>query len=814
MLFGARNAESGKPADPDDDLYEDFNYSIPSQVPGALGQTPYVNEGYGNTPGTAVMRGAAPSTAFRAPGTMAGGRPPPSQMGRMMTGAAPGTALRGGEARPMTSVSGAGYQSKKKGAFDPLNQGRGPAPALAEKADNGPEDLAKEMERQARVHTLIEESAAAGVDSDFALALEKAKEADKKEKALCKHRERHGLVDQINLELTYAVCFNLANCYHQNGMKKEALREYGAIVKNKQHPQAGRLRANMGNVYYEQREYPEAIKNYRMALDQVPNSGKEVRFKIIRNIGTAFVRMGQFQDAIGQYDTIMQGSPDHQTGFNLVLCYYALEDGPSMKKAFQRLVAIPPQGMSEEDNEGEDAKADEAEVTGQVAPDRLRAELKKRQKEASHYVLTAAKLIAPVLDKKDWEAGYDWVVETMKLDHEHLASQMEIEKALQYLKNKDFEKAIEHLKAFEKKDQHLKAMAATNLAFIYFLEGEFKSADSYADMAIRHDRYNAKALVNKGNCLFMAKEYSRAKEIFLEAIGVEVDCVEAIFNLGLVNMHLGLINEALQAFEKLHTIIPNNSEVIYHIANLYEVHQENLPMAAKWFNILLARVPSDPGILSRMGHIATKEDDDSQAYFYHKESYRHYPVNLDVISWLGVWYVKSELYEKAIHFFERAAQIQPTEVKWRLMVTSCYRRMGNYAKALELYESIHTEYPENLECLRYLVAICRDHDRPYQHYQQKLARLDRGASSRGSTTVTNEVAASNQHVPDAGRDGQLALGSRRGSERSTGATGTGSKSPVSAPNARVVDRDGGNTSQGRDDEQDEFGDADVSELLA
>lgn len=41
-------------------------------------------------------------------------------------------------------------------------------------------------------------------------------------------------------------------------------------------------------------------------------------------------------------------------------------------------------------------------------------------------------------------------------------------------------------------------------------------------MAIRHNRYNAKALVNKGNCLFMSKEYGRAKESFLEAIGVEV----------------------------------------------------------------------------------------------------------------------------------------------------------------------------------------------------------------------------------------------------------------------------------------------------
>lgn len=56
----------------------------------------------------------------------------------------------------------------------------------------------------------------------------------------------------------------------------------------------------------------------------------------------------------------------------------------------------------------------------------------------------------------------------------------------------------------------------------FFRAGEFKSADAYADMAIRHNRYNAKALVNKGNCLFMSKEYERAKEIFLEAIGVEV----------------------------------------------------------------------------------------------------------------------------------------------------------------------------------------------------------------------------------------------------------------------------------------------------
>ncbi|KAF0713261.1 hypothetical protein AaE_011827, partial [Aphanomyces astaci] len=137
----------------------------------------------------------------------------------------------------------------------------------------------------------------------------------------------------------------------------------------------------------------------------------------------------------------------------------------------------------------------------------------------------------------------------------------EICKALHFLKNKDFDKAIEVLKAFEKKDPALKAMAATNLSFLYFVEGDYAQADKFASLAVRHQRYNAKALVNKGNCLYVKNECERAKELYLEAIGVEADCIEAIFNLGLVNIKIGVLNEALQAFEKLHSIVPTNTEV-------------------------------------------------------------------------------------------------------------------------------------------------------------------------------------------------------------------------------------------------------------
>ena len=42
--------------------------------------------------------------------------------------------------------------------------------------------------------------------------------------------------------------------------------------------------------------------------------------------------------------------------------------------------------------------------------------------------------------------------------------------------------------------------------------------------------------------------------------------------------------------------------------------------------------------------------------------------------------------EKAIGYFERAALMQPDEVKWQLMIASCYRRSGNYHRALDTYK--------------------------------------------------------------------------------------------------------------------------------
>jgi intraflagellar transport protein 88 len=65
------------------------------------------------------------------------------------------------------------------------------------------------------------------------------------------------------------------------------------------------------------------------------------------------------------------------------------------------------------------------------------------------------------------------------------------------------------------------------------------------------------------------------------------------------------------------------------------------------------------------------------------------------------------------------------------MVASCQRRIGNFQKALKIYEAIYQEYPDNLECLRFLVLLCKDMGLDYEEYAKELNRVEIENEVRG-----------------------------------------------------------------------------------
>ncbi|KAL7865764.1 hypothetical protein SRHO_G00110110 [Serrasalmus rhombeus] len=711
-------------AEDEDDLYSGYNDYNPTfdseELDNDVGFQQAVRTSHGRRP---PMTAKFPGTALggRPIGTSFGSRMPMgSSMGRPATGA-----VQDGAARPMTAVRAAGYSSSlaRGSTFDPLGQSKGPAPPLEAKNEDTPEEKIKILEK--KVNDLIEESCLAQGNGDLQLALEKAKEAGRKERALVRQREQTGTADHITLDLTYSVLFNLANQYANNDMNTEALNTYQVIVKNKMFNNAGRLKVNMGNIYFKQKNYPKAIKFYRMALDQISNAHTEMRIKIMQNIGVSFIRMGQYSDAITSFDHIMSESPNIKTGFNLILCYYAIGDRERMKKSFQKLICVL-LGIDEEDkyiSPNDDPHTNL--LIEAIKNDQLHQMERERKALAEKYIMTSAKLIAPAIEST-FAAGFDWCVDMVKSSqYVELANDLEINKAITYLRQKEFNQAVETLKTFEKKDSRVKSAAATNLSFLYFLEKDYDQADRYADLAMNADRYNPAALINKGNTVFVKEDYEKAAEFYKEALRNDSSCTEALYNLGLTYKRLGRLEEALDCFLKLHAILRNSAQVMYQLANLYEM-LEDPHQAIEWLMQLITVTPTDPHVLAKLGELYDNEGDKSQAFQYYYESFRYFPSNIEVIEWLGAYYIDTQFCEKAIQYFERATLIQPNNVVWQLMVASCYRRSGNYQKALETYKDIHRKFPENVECLRFLVRLCTDMGlKEVQDYATKLKKVEK-----------------------------------------------------------------------------------------
>uniref|UniRef100_W5MY78 Intraflagellar transport protein 88 homolog n=1 Tax=Lepisosteus oculatus TaxID=7918 RepID=W5MY78_LEPOC len=714
-------------AEEEDDLYSGYNDYNPAF------DTDDLENDAGFQQAVKTSHGRRPPVTAKIPGTAIGARPLgtsfmktksraplSSSLGRPMTGA-----LQDGVSRPMTAVRAAGYSSamSRGSAFDPFGQSKGPAPPLETKNEDTPEEKIKILEK--KVNDLIEESCMAHSQGDLQLALEKAKEAGRKERALVRQREQVGTSEHVNLDLTYSVLFNLANQYANSEMYPEALNTYQVIVKNKMFSNAGRLKVNMANIYFKQKNYPKAIKFYRMALDQISSAHKEMRIKIMQNIGVVFVKMGQYSDAVTSFEHIMSESPNIRTGFNLILCYYATGDRERMKKAFQKLISVP-LGIDEEERytpANDDPHSNL--VIEAIKNDQLRQMERERKALAEKFIMTSAKLIAPAIEAS-FAAGFDWCVEMVKSSqYVELANDLEINKAITYLRQRDFNQAVETLKTFEKKDSRVKSAAATNLSFLYFLENDCDQAERYADLAMSADRYNPAALVNKGNTVFVKGDYEKAAEFYKEALRNDSSCTEALYNVGLTYKKLNRLEEALDCFLKLHAILRNSAQVMYQLNPRYEM-LEDPNQAIEWLMQLISVSPTDPQALAKLGEMYDNEGDKSQAFQYYYEAFRYFPSNIDVIEWLGAYYIDTQFCEKAIMYFERAALIQPTHVKWQLMAASCYRRSGNYQKALYTYKDIHRKFPENVECLRFLVRLCTDMGlKEVQDYATKLKKVEK-----------------------------------------------------------------------------------------
>lgn len=118
------------------------------------------------------------------------------------------------------------------------------------------------------------------------------------------------------------------------------------------------------------------------------------------------------------------------------------------------------------------------------------------------------------------------------------------------------------------------------------------------------------------------------------------------------------------------------------------------------------------------------------------QSYRYFPSHIPTLERLAGHYIENQVYEKAIRFLEKASKVQPTEIKWHLMIAACHRRSGQYQLALQYYIKTHNSFPDNMECLKFLIRLCNDLELPEGHdYMEKLKKIEKAREMHQRTNL-------------------------------------------------------------------------------
>jgi hypothetical protein len=169
-----------------------------------------------------------------------------------------------------------------------------------------------------------------------------------------------------------------------------------------------------------------------------------------------------------------------------------------------------------DDSLADESSAEERDgnLPGGGEPDALHLHLRRKQTEAEGYILTAARLIAPLLQPGSWSAGFDWCRERLNAaSYGTLASEVQLARANEHLARKEYAAAVALLKKFGRSDSRQRAAAAVNLSTLSLLEGQMEAAAGYGDYCCEADPSSPAALVSRGNVHMAAGQAEAALQV-------------------------------------------------------------------------------------------------------------------------------------------------------------------------------------------------------------------------------------------------------------------------------------------------------------
>jgi len=262
--------------------------------------------------------------------------------------------------------------------------------------------------------------------------------------------------------------------------------------------------------------------------------------------------------------------------------------------------------------------------------------------------------------------------------------QIELNKGIQFYKQKEYHKAIEIYNKLLKKYltySDIYNALAVNLKSIGDIE---KSIKMYI-RAIQIDPLNGYIYNNLGNAFKTIGKYNEALRVYAKGLKIHPNDANTYNNLAMVYEKLNDLEKAILAYKKAISIDPKFSKAINNLAVvLYK--QKKYEQSVDLFKLALKVDPEYYEVYSNLGAALNKANRYDEAIEVLQKAIKHNPKHGGAYTNLGNVYNKIYEYKKAVKMHQKSIELEPNGSNAYSNIGTSYKNLGQMSKAIESYK--------------------------------------------------------------------------------------------------------------------------------
>jgi tetratricopeptide (TPR) repeat protein len=262
----------------------------------------------------------------------------------------------------------------------------------------------------------------------------------------------------------------------------------------------------------------------------------------------------------------------------------------------------------------------------------------------------------------------------------------------------------------------------------YYKEGFLEKAQKYFESLIDTTTINKEKIIAYtylGIISLDLEKYPLAKHYFTQALKFDDSYLPAIVNLAITEYRLGNLEEAYQLAQKAKKIAPDDPVVAILTGNII-MNIKGAKEAEEEFRKGVESEPNEPVVRYNLAISLIRQGKTQEAILelqHFLQLFPNHSLTPNVLALLGQIYYSVDQYERALHYYKRAAGLAPDNAKIYYNIGVIYLKLKDESTAKEYFKkamNLGSTDPEVFEKLSYAFEEFNDRDSAIKTMERSL----------------------------------------------------------------------------------------------